>query len=48
MTTVPVKFLGVGVIVMVGMVCSADVSILSDVSGNSWNIVIFAVSLGAD
>jgi xanthine permease len=44
--TVPIEVLGGGVIVMFGMVCSAGVSMLSDVTWNSRNMVIFAVSLG--
>jgi xanthine permease len=44
--TVPIVVLGGGVIVMFGMVCSAGVSMLSDVTWNSRNMVIFAVSLG--
>jgi xanthine permease len=45
-STVPIEVLGGGVIVMFGMVCSAGVSMLSDVTWNSRNMVIFAVSLG--
>lgn len=44
--TVPIEVLGGGVIVMFGMVCSAGVSMLSGVTWNSRNMVIFAVSLG--
>lgn len=44
--TVPIEVLGGGVIVMFGMVCSAGVSMLSDVTWNSRNMVIFAVLLG--
>jgi xanthine permease len=44
-STVPIEVLGGGVIVMFGMVCSAGVSMLSDVVWNRRNMVIFAVSL---
>ena len=44
-STVPIVVLGGGVIVMFGMVCSAGVSMLSDVTWNKRNMVIFAVSL---
>jgi xanthine permease len=43
--TVPINVLGGGVIVMFGMVCAAGVNMLSEVSWNSRNMVIFAVSL---
>ena len=43
--TIPIEVLGGGVIVMFGMVCAAGVSMLSDVSWNRRNMVIFAVSL---
>ena len=44
-STVPINVLGGGVIVMFGMVCAAGVNMLSDVSWNRRNMVIFAVSL---
>ncbi|MBT3702088.1 MAG: purine permease [Alphaproteobacteria bacterium] len=44
-STVPIVVLGGGVIVMFGMVCAAGVSMLSDVTWNKRNMVIFAVSL---
>jgi len=44
-STVPIEVLGGGVIVMFGMVCAAGVSMLSDVTWNRRNMVIFAVSL---
>ena len=43
--TVPIQVLGGGVIVMFGMVAAAGASMLSDVTWNSRNMVIFAVSL---
>ncbi|KUJ77118.1 uracil-xanthine permease family protein [Ruegeria profundi] len=43
--TVPIEVLGGGVIVMFGMVVAAGVSMLSDVTWNRRNMVIFAVSL---
>ena len=43
--TVPINVLGGGVIVMFGMVCASGVNMLSDVSWNRRNMVIFAVSL---
>jgi NCS2 family nucleobase:cation symporter-2 len=43
--TVPINVLGGGVIVMFGMVASAGVSMLSDVTWNRRNMVIFATSL---
>ncbi|MEE4346929.1 MAG: solute carrier family 23 protein, partial [Paracoccaceae bacterium] len=44
-STVPINVLGGGVIVMFGMVCAAGVNMLSDVTWNRRNMVIFAVSL---
>ena len=44
--TVPINVLGGGVIIMFGMVAAAGVNMLSDVSWNRRNMVIFAVSLG--
>lgn len=44
-STIPIEVLGGGVIVMFGMVVAAGISMLSDVSWNSRNMVIFAVSL---
>ncbi|MFT5785438.1 MAG: xanthine permease [Ascidiaceihabitans sp.] len=43
--TVPIQVLGGGVIVMFGMVAAAGASMLSDVTWNSRNMVIFAVAL---
>jgi len=43
--TVPINVLGGGVIVMFGMVAAAGVNMLSDVSWNRRNMVIFAVAL---
>ena len=43
--TVPITVLGGGVIVMFGMVAAAGISMLSDVTWNRRNMVIFAVSL---
>ena len=43
--TVPIEVLGGGVIVMFGMVVAAGVSMLSDVTWNRRNMVIFAVAL---
>lgn len=43
--TVPIEVLGGGVIVMFGMVVAAGVSMLSDVTWNRRNMVIFAISL---
>ncbi|MGH1412005.1 MAG: uracil-xanthine permease family protein [Pelagimonas sp.] len=43
--TVPINVLGGGVIVMFGMVAAAGVNMLSDVTWNRRNMVIFAVSL---
>jgi len=44
-STVPIEVLGGGVIVMFGMVCSAGISMLSDVHWNRRNMMIFAISL---
>ena len=44
-STVPINVLGGGVIVMFGMVAAAGVNMLSDVSWNRRNMVIFAMSL---
>jgi NCS2 family nucleobase:cation symporter-2 len=44
-TTIPIEVLGGGVIVMFGMVAAAGISMLSDVTWNKRNMVIFAVSL---
>ncbi|WP_370267473.1 uracil-xanthine permease family protein [Nioella sp.] len=44
-STVPIEVLGGGVIVMVGMVVAAGISMLSDVDWNRRNMVIFAISL---
>jgi NCS2 family nucleobase:cation symporter-2 len=43
--TIPIEVLGGGVIVMFGMVVAAGVSMLSDVTWNRRNMVIFAISL---
>ena len=43
--TVPIEVLGGGVIVMFGMVVAAGISMLSDVTWNRRNMVIFAVAL---
>lgn len=43
--TVPINVLGGGVIVMFGMVAAAGVNMLSEVTWNRRNMVIFAVSL---
>lgn len=43
--TIPIVVLGGGVIVMFGMVAAAGVNMLSDVSWNRRNMVIFAISL---
>lgn len=43
--TIPIEVLGGGVIVMFGMVVSAGISILSDVSWTRRNGVIFAISI---
>ncbi len=44
-STVPINVLGGGVVVMFGMVCAAGVNMLSEVTWNRRNMVIFAVSL---
>ena len=44
-STIPIEVLGGGVIVMFGMVVAAGISMLSDVSWNRRNMVIFAVSI---
>ena len=44
-STIPIEVLGGGVIVMFGMVASAGVSMLSEVTWNRRNMVIFAISL---
>lgn len=44
-STIPIEVLGGGVIVMFGMVVAAGISILSDVTWNRRNLVIFAISL---
>ena len=44
-STVPITVLGGGVIVMFGMVAAAGVNMLSDVTWNRRNMVIFAVAL---
>lgn len=43
--TVPINVLGGGVIVMFGMVASAGINMLSDVTWNRRNMVIFATAL---
>lgn len=43
--TVPINVLGGGVIVMFGMVCASGVNMLSEVTWNRRNMVIFAISL---
>jgi uracil-xanthine permease len=43
--TVPIEVLGGGVIVMFGMVVAAGISMLSDVTWNRRNMVIFAIAL---
>lgn len=43
--TIPIEVLGGGVIVMFGMVAAAGVSILSDVTWNRRNMVIFGIAL---
>lgn len=43
--TIPIEVLGGGVIVMFGMVVAAGVSMLSDVTWNRRNMVIFAIAL---
>ena len=44
-STIPIKVLGGGVIVMFGMVSAAGVSLLSGVNWNRRNLMIFAISL---
>ena len=44
-TTIPIEVLGGGVIVMFGMVAAAGINMLSDVTWNRRNMLIFAVSL---
>jgi len=44
-TTIPIEVLGGGVIVMFGMVASAGLSMLAEVTWNRRNMVIFAVSM---
>ncbi len=44
-STVPIHVLGGGVIVMFGMVCAAGINMLSEVSWDRRNMVIFAISL---
>ena len=44
-STVPIEVLGGGVIVMFGMVVAAGISMLSDVTWNRRNMVIFAIAL---
>jgi NCS2 family nucleobase:cation symporter-2 len=44
-TTIPITVLGGGVIIMFGMVTAAGVSMLSEVTWNRRNLVIFAVAL---
>jgi len=44
-STIPIEVLGGGVIVMFGMVASAGVRMLSDVTWNKRNMVIFATAL---
>lgn len=44
-SSVPIEVLGGGVIVMFGMVVAAGISMLSDVTWNRRNMVIFAISL---
>ncbi|MDP3195555.1 uracil-xanthine permease family protein [Tabrizicola sp.] len=43
--TVPINVLGGGVVVMFGMVCAAGVNMLSEVTWNRRNMVIFATAL---
>ena len=43
--TIPIEVLGGGVIVMFGMVVASGISMLSDVTWNRRNMVIFAVAL---
>lgn len=44
-STIPIEVLGGGVIVMFGLVASSGVKMLADVSWNSRNMLIFAVSI---
>jgi NCS2 family nucleobase:cation symporter-2 len=44
-STVPIEVLGGGVIIMFGMVASAGVKMLAEVSWDSRNMVIFAISI---
>lgn len=44
-SSVPIEVLGGGVIVMFGMVVAAGISMLSDVTWNRRNMVIFAISI---
>ena len=44
-SSVPIEVLGGGVVVMFGMVCASGINILSDVTWNRRNMVIFAVAL---
>ncbi|NKC12996.1 MAG: purine permease [Gammaproteobacteria bacterium] len=44
-STIPIEVLGGGVIVMFGMVVAAGVNMLSDVTWNRRNMVIFAISI---
>lgn len=44
-STIPIEVLGGGVIVMFGMVASAGISMLADVTWSRRNMVIFAISL---
>lgn len=44
-SSVPIEVLGGGVVVMFGMVCAAGINMLSDVTWNRRNMVIFAVAL---
>lgn len=43
--TVPINVLGGGVVVMFGMVCAAGINMLSEVTWNRRNMVIFATAL---
>ena len=44
-SSIPIEVLGGGVIIMFGMVVAAGISMLSDVTWNRRNMVIFAISL---
>jgi len=44
-SSVPIEVLGGGVIVMFGMVAAAGISLLSDVTWNRRNMIIFAISI---